>query len=361
MLNSCSENNHNSNNFETISINLKEELTNVTLSSLINDDITFIPLETTRESIIGRINKVQFTENYIFILDVHSAQSIFKFKKSGEFLQKIGIKGAGPKELTRPLDFNISGNNLKVLDNGYSIITYDFDGNFIDRKPLKNTTALLFQNDNNTGDYIFFSGDNDYNLKIFDSLFNNKATLFPYKSRYEEQVIINPLFKNNNGSIIYRRFLNDTIFKVNQGQLLPYKLIDFNRNKLYIKDLAYSNENELIEKIQKHSIIRNYFENDNSTLLVFDLKNEVWVYFKQKVSKKSRLFKFKNLINDVTYEKNSTYVIGDYKDSFIFLVEAWSLLQINEKGSIENEKEIMKIIDQLEPEDNPVLMLARFN
>lgn len=361
MLSSCLKVDNKSKNIETLPINFHEKLADVALSSLLNNELSFIPLETTNESIIGRIDKVQLTENYIFILDIHSTQSLFKFKKSGEFLKKIGIKGSGPEELTRPLDFNIEDNTIKVLDNGYSIINYDFDGNFIERIPLKNTTAILFQKDYKTGDYSFISGDNDYNLKIFDSSFNLKSYHFPNKSRFEEQVIINPIFKKDNGDIVFRRFLNDTIYKINQGKKSPYRLIDFKKNKLNSNELVYSGENELLEKIQRHSIIRNYFENEKSTFIIFDLKNEVWVFLYDNDSNSSKLFKYKDLINDVTYEKNSTYVIGNYKDSFIFLVEAWSLLINKEKNSTAGAKNIENIIDRLKPEDNPVLMIAKID
>lgn len=363
VFNSCSEKTkgiQKTDNYKIISINLNEEMTKVSLSSLLNEDISFIPLETNEESVIGRIDKVRITDEYVFILDINSAQSIFKFSKDGKFLQKIGVKGEGPKELLRPLDFNLSDNKIKVLDNGVSIITYDFEGNFIDRIPLKNTTALTFQVEKSSGDYIFISGDNDYHLKIFNSRFENKASFFKSKSPFEEQVIINSLFTSHKEEIIFRRFLNDTIFKISNGSLIPHKLLNFKSNKLTKDDLIYTNEQELLSKIKNKSVIRNYFESDNARFLVFDLKSDIWVAINYKDTNKTSVFKFKNLINDVTYEANTTYVIGNHANEFIFLVEPWSILQNNHLNKDANHSEWNKIISQLKPSDNPILMLASF-
>lgn len=75
------------------------------LLSEIAEDITFIPLETTDECLIGSIHSVHLSNDYLVIIDSDHSQ-ILLFNKTGKFIRKIGNKGQGPGEYLWP-DFSV--------------------------------------------------------------------------------------------------------------------------------------------------------------------------------------------------------------------------------------------------------------
>lgn len=60
--------------------------------SKIFDEIKYIPLETKRESLFGRINKLIVTKEYFVILD-NDTQAIYFFDKNGRFVKKYRNRG----------------------------------------------------------------------------------------------------------------------------------------------------------------------------------------------------------------------------------------------------------------------------
>lgn len=60
--------------------------------SRVFDEIKYVPLETKRESLFGRINKLIVTEKYFVILD-NDTQAIYFFDKNGKFVKKYKNRG----------------------------------------------------------------------------------------------------------------------------------------------------------------------------------------------------------------------------------------------------------------------------
>ena len=56
-------------------------------------NITPIALETTKESLLGMINKVVVTPEHFIVLDGAIAKALFLFKKDGTFVRKFGRVG----------------------------------------------------------------------------------------------------------------------------------------------------------------------------------------------------------------------------------------------------------------------------
>jgi hypothetical protein len=75
---------------------LKEE-TAVNCFSLF-DKMKIITLEDTDESLIGRVDNIKATDDYLFILDKSFARKLLLFDKDGKYLRQIGRFGGGPTE-----------------------------------------------------------------------------------------------------------------------------------------------------------------------------------------------------------------------------------------------------------------------
>jgi hypothetical protein len=64
------------------------------------DEVNFIPLETIKESLFGRIDQLEVTDKYFVILD-DNTNSILIFDKTGKFHAKI--KGPNNEDYTNPI------------------------------------------------------------------------------------------------------------------------------------------------------------------------------------------------------------------------------------------------------------------
>ena len=91
------------------------------------DSIRYIPLQiTTKESLIGEVNKLICVDNYVFILDEYTGKNVLIFSDDGTFI-KIIPTGQGPQEIFRPYDIAVDeeqGHLLVYSNNGLSF--YDF-------------------------------------------------------------------------------------------------------------------------------------------------------------------------------------------------------------------------------------------
>ncbi len=63
-------------------------------ASQVFEEINYIPLETTKESLFGTINQLEINDQYFIIFD-RSTNAILLFEKNGKFHAKISGKGAG--------------------------------------------------------------------------------------------------------------------------------------------------------------------------------------------------------------------------------------------------------------------------
>jgi hypothetical protein len=95
---------------------IEDEGTKMLLSE-VAEDITFIPLETTDECLIGFIESIHFSKNYNYIVIIGSEPNqILLFDKTGKFIRKIGSKGQGPGEYLYPRYAILVDDELFVWD-----------------------------------------------------------------------------------------------------------------------------------------------------------------------------------------------------------------------------------------------------
>lgn len=107
-----------------------------------------IPLETTKESLIGTPKTVLFRNNHIIVLDERGSKALLVFDKSGKLVFK-SRNGKGPGEIISPRAVNVCDKDTTILLYDFILNTffkYDYDGTIIDSKLIKAPTALDLQN-----------------------------------------------------------------------------------------------------------------------------------------------------------------------------------------------------------------------
>ncbi|MDD4439129.1 MAG: 6-bladed beta-propeller, partial [Tissierellia bacterium] len=198
-------------------------------------DIEFIKLETPEKNVIKRIEKMLLHKNkFIIMQDLTSP--ILIFSNDGSFHKSIDQFGKGPGELYEIRDIVITHDNLAILD--YNKIHYCSQNYEILKSELitDNISREEFINP------LKFHKDNHYTYLWSGSLGSSKQALTIYNTSGKETsnyfavkyLIINLAnrFSNNGSRILLNPpNLNDTIFEVKEGKLIPIYYLNFKENK----------------------------------------------------------------------------------------------------------------------------------
>ena len=114
-------------------INLSEDVSTVPslLLSEAAEKLEIVSLEMTDESVLSDITEMQVTDHNIWI-DHGREFYIYRFSRTGKFLNKIGSIGQGPGEYTTYSTFLVDEDKKEVyiIANTNGVLAYDFEGDF---------------------------------------------------------------------------------------------------------------------------------------------------------------------------------------------------------------------------------------
>ena len=236
-------------------------------------DLTYVPLETTEQSLIGSIDKIVYRNDKYYILDKTLNKSVYIFDKTGAFIYSINKSGEGPGEYLEMMDMDVdNNNNIYVADNGkMSIIKYinaspdtyetiSVGEHFFEFRHLNGTLFVLRD--------IFGKDGQKMNLAIFDSGDNSlKPLLSDIQKDINELDILrcskHYLYHAEEGILYNERFTPDIYSVDKKGQLhkkytissanyaprdvlkgLEKNPVKFIQESKYIKDVIGLHEND---------------------------------------------------------------------------------------------------------------------
>src|SRR5581483_7551660 len=84
----------------------------------------------------------------IYVLGVFN-NAVFKFNRSGKFLNKFGGRGDQPGQLSAPLSIAVDGQGRVYVGDIHGIQVFDTEGRFIDMIPVEGTPFGIVFNDKN--------------------------------------------------------------------------------------------------------------------------------------------------------------------------------------------------------------------
>lgn len=353
----------------TLYIDLTKEKKQLKLSDFVSSEIEMIPLPNQDESgevfYINSINKLTFTDEYIFVLDYIFAGKLFQFTRDGEYVGSIGSRGEAPGQYLQIMDFEIKNDTITVLD-FRKLLSYNISGEYIGTSLLEDLAPSGFSSFEKGYALLGSEFEVDH-LNLASKDLRVEKTFFPYGTRVMNPLIMNPLFKNGNGDLIFRRHLNDTLFEIKGIEKpKPYLIIDYGGLKLDPK-IILENENPeryYSEVRTNYAITHYYYESDNYRYLAFFYDNEKWIYIYSNLTGKSILFKNSELLNDITQDPNS-YLVGVYENRFVFGAKPDRVL-----ASLKSQEDLIKddvyltrlqqIVEPLDKEGNPILFSVEF-
>ena len=400
-------------------INLSEDVSTVPslLLSEAAEKLEIVLLEMTDQSMLGEIRRIQVTDHNIWI-DHGREFYIYRFSRSGKFLNKIGSIGQGPGEYTTYSTFLVDEDKKEVyiIANTNGVLAYDFEGNF--KRKIVDVQIILQLFSSVYDQYIlnnqkFFATQNFalYRPIDRDSLWSfvslgddfQKKKYFknPAHVGKEEQIIANRA--NMDRMVNYwREYLTsmdtynaqltlkypdtDTIYCYDDAtnQLLPQYAIftdeekgDYEATHLWFKD----------RKAFDYFSIKSYYPTKDFIYLVGSKGEEVYTYCYNKKDGSVRLQKRQSAITerDVPWfsfplrQMKRDFVLDNDLGGGDFTVDSRSSgkywVDILEPGGDENwididqiksstvideskKKELIRVLESATEDSNPILMIA---
>jgi len=239
------------------------------------DKIDIIPLEFTDSCILKEIRKIVIRDDNIFIIEPDYPETVYRFDIHGNFLNRIGIRGQGPKEQLELMDFSINEEKqiVYLLDNAKQMIyCYNFDGQFIERINI-NQYAFRLEYQNNFF-YLYMDqpliGNDLYKLIIRNMKGEIENKFFPSK-KYPTN-LSNQIFAKIKDDLIFYQPMNDTIYSLNGVSLNHAYYFDFGSLKFTPQEI----EDIYTMKAKSFQILLNK-ERISEIDHLFKVGN--WIYF----------------------------------------------------------------------------------
>lgn len=341
-----------------IDLSHKDELC---LSSLA-DSLSYVPLETTQQSLISEIKSLKATEKYFYLLTENS--ELMLFDKSGKFHSRIGRKGKGPKEYYDVIHFDTNDSLVYILDYAERIAVYTTSGKFIRYiKIAKQASRIFILNDDRivyfVPDSMFEDAEDSYGFAIINQ---EGKVLKKMPATFQRDNMNNGISNHfvlinfsNQHSITIKEAFNDTLYRFDTDSLtfnsyayinLGQHKIDFEKN---FEQVAWASHNmrisDIIETSRSAFIVYTCMcvGNNSQHLGVFDKSKKQFYTLIDDDGEE-------NIINDIDGVVNlkPETVFKDQLISFVFADQI-----------VENDS-LMKLMDKpIEKTANPVIVLAR--
>lgn len=337
---------------------------NFDFTSLVKD-MRVIPLETTKESLVGGIYKIIIENKYIYIYDNYKRGGVIIFNHDGKFIRRIP-HGKGPGELYRFLAvaFDKQNKQLLIYQHPY-MLYYTEDGEYIEQRK---TPFVAYNFEVLPDGYIFKTLDGQGNghldefgnqtLFVTDKNFAIKYAGLYYPDNKANYGGYNYLYANDNGIQVTENS-NDTIYNYVNGDVLKAAYVmDYEDLKLPGKfwNLNGDEFSNALAKNDYFYFIGEYLE--TTTHHAFFLRNR----YRRIQSVIYRDKETGNIIGGMSAQVDKSQVLsaafpkgmyGDYFVSVCYPEKDDNQLSNSDILSPES-KEAMK---NLQEEDNPVIVL----
>ena len=266
---------------------LQKKKTDVSLSTIASE-IRYVPLETTKNSLLRRsTGSIKYLgEKYI----VYGSEEVLLFDQNGKFISRVADRGQGPQDIKEDVDYIIVDpvtNNFYVFTTG-KVLKFDKMGKYIDHfrveydeKKFHSYQSGVFTHNNtmilSPSHRVVAFGETSYKVIEIDTLGRIINKYIDHSPKYVDKTksrggvsVSIPIYVFNN-NVRFIEWGNDTIFSVTRDSMIPYAILDLGKNKMDINKLDNRGDTPLGEAIKNltgHSVM-SVQENENYIFLYF--------------------------------------------------------------------------------------------
>ncbi len=331
-----------------------------------------IALETKPESLIGSIDKIIAHEGILYLLDIRKSRKILAFDLSGKYLFTVG-KQEDRQSFTHPSDFSIDKNNGTIVvyeDHSQRLFYYTLEGKFLEEKNLDFLLYGLASLEDGTSILHSFGRSNpNYQGTSFRLIQINESGEIerkglPYPPAIENLAFIPSRFELSTfgEEVIYSPSFQGKIYSVNSSSISLKYQIDFGQRSLpkdYVEMDSKSFVKQFWTKGKTEHVVFTGAVYETESLLFFYLG--IGASFKSAIySKASGTINYGDLEDDLPHSLETQMIYGTYEDQYLIGgADSYFLTQGRPKYSNSKSTEIVQLLEDLSPTDNPVLSIYK--
>lgn len=344
--------------------NISTKVNNIGLKEIV-ENIEYVKLEFKPECVLGRIQWLVGSQNFFFVGDING---IYQFKRTGEFVRKIGKIGRGPGEYPGLIDFaaNESEQRLYVLVNYIrKVLVYDFTGNYLNSIKLDDIERVQIDITQD-GYLVLQTGQLTKSSLLTEIIDKQGISILKFDSRikYNSKDII--LSKGQSITYQYDNNLflkvddNDTIYKITSKGIIPEYVFDLGKYKppiiipnkeqskyVLICGIRESDEYMLIFFLFNNTICTAYYNKSNQKISVSIPDDEMHIGVKND---------FDNGLNMLA--TNIPWGLRTTQKEWILPLEPNSIIKLRDNKNILGN--LKNIVNQYSIDDNPVIMVLKY-
>ena len=283
----------------------------------------YTTLETTDESLVGKIGKIAKRKEYFFILS--EDKEILQFSEDGKFVSSLNKRGAGPDEYTMITDFNIYINNeeeIEIWISDYNTIKkYRYINNLWKQFASINYSYVINKlHIINENSILLLSGQNKHSLTHSDGKGNEISSYFKSEIPF---LIFKPVqfIKFQDEMIFQKGMSNGCVrFSLTENTYKENKIVceDKFLSPIRLLDLFSEYEYDYLRQMSEYSYIRTLRQIEKQTLVDFYMNEQRHVsIYTNDIGWKTVSYNPREILNNSDFQCLSTIGVGDGISSFI--------------------------------------------
>ncbi|TYP96375.1 6-bladed beta-propeller protein [Sphingobacterium allocomposti] len=345
------------------------------------DHVDIIPLETTKESVFGRVYQLKVIDNRLIIGD-NETLALLIFSSDGKFIKKLKLQK----------DFTIDRKNkeIAVLDGDNKISYYDLNGKLLRSKKLEGEFTALFSFNN--GGFALSSPRPSqparlqgikHDVFLVDNSLKRVGSLFPYDATFgimDYNQYYDMFNDQGNGTTIYSLPYRYTAFEIDEtGISRTYKFIfpekyslpkDFDNDSIFFnkrKDYIFNPKSD--QDYYRFRGLNPFYRHQN--LLFFNTNSVYLTYNNDLVYDLSsrNIFSLNRIVGDSTsfylpilHAQSQQSLRAIDENSIYTTMPAGALLQLKKEIDLSGKSptRLFKITEMVKSTDNPIIIRSRF-
>ncbi len=364
-------------NVEVIDIETIRKVVSQPKLSEIASDTWFVKLETNSKCLIGKISSVKLVKDKILIQA--GLSRLLLFNADGSFHSQVGRKGNGPGEYTQIFATAVdeSSGHIFIVDNGGGrILEFDGTGAFVNS--IKNTLSAyeieviagkLYQYTPSCHTY----GKDNNHFHLTDnqgSIINSwhPRTVDNKFAYYKEYL------QKSRGEILYGEPHWDSVYFFDGNSYQARYLINLGKKALPKEELKKNpDESRSINWRDPYISVSKLIDLENYLfILMTDLKRKMKLIVYNKDTESGRAIDYDKgahrigFIDDYSgipvfcpeYRLADDHVAGVFQARELLYYRDYDMLNLELKSS-KRHQELLKIINESESEDNPIIQIVK--
>jgi hypothetical protein len=376
--------------------------------SMVADSLEYIPLETLSESLIGHIFGVVLTDEFIFL---RTSNRILKFSREGIYLSQIGSQGRGPGEYPGLRNISIDNENERVFvfpNFVRELLIYTFNNKYLGKIPLFDSHFDLAREVSFLGSNHFIASgvglmpgefsDEMFVVALLDStgtvLKKVDSPLMQSADYINDVTIINqgayPPSYFDSIALSLGISGGDTIYTVSHNRIEPRYILNFGRYDAPFEiKYGYSRNQDEWRKIAEKRygyiwIMGIPIETRNYLFLQFSFNDYLYLAAYSKQTGQSMVYRERGTVRSgvVGYGRRfniESFGLNNDLDGGLYFYPRWTNLNSNvwitsynafelmssleeirkrDPENLKNNERLIQLIDTLDENDNPVLVVA---